>query len=231
MRLRRRRARGVRRRGTNCTRSFRAIGRQPSLADATLRRVAGQPLVQLAPREAREQRRDLRRAAGAQAGVAQLDERLVQLGLRRTAGWARRACCQDDRDLARRRVGERAATSAAVPRTTSSWSLVSSRHTTRRRSGSRAASVTSVFGRRPGASNAISGTPQPSAASRRAFRPLAGPWQEADEGEAVAFDARRRERRGHCRRARVSPRSRHLRQPPPGRVACRGRTRRACPHR
>src|SRR4051812_36801228 len=84
----------------------------------------------------------------------------------------------------------RAASSAAVPRTTSSWTFVSSRQTATGRSGSSSASAASVAGTRRGDSNATSVSAAENAArSSEALRGKKPTKRQASAGNALATRA------------------------------------------
>ena len=192
--------------GRPIARALRAIGGRPDLGARAppLVRVAGEPLVELAARQARRARRDLRGATRAEAGVAQLHERLVQVGLGGpSAGRGVPAASTMVTSPGGGSV-KRAATSAAVPRTTSSWSFVSSRQTTMRRSGSRAASVASVRGQAAGSLERDQRYAPAVGRVEPGVEATGGARQEADEREAVAIDAGCGERRGDGGRAGIT---------------------------
>ena len=93
---------------------------------------------------------------------------------------------------------KRAASSAAVPRTTSSNRFVSSRQTANSRSGSTAASERSVAGSRCGDSKATAGQGQPRSSSHTAASRFSPAREEAEEsvllGDQSGGDERRLDR-------------------------------------
>ena len=95
----------------------------------------------------------------------------------------------------------RSASSETVPRTTSSWRFVSSRHTAHGRSGTTRARAASERGSRCGDSNATTGHGQPASSSPSSASARSPAGQVAEELVALPDEAARDQRRLDRRRA------------------------------